>query len=575
MRCTPAPGSRWAGVLRARSLGALRGSTRAASCCTSLALGSRRRVGLALERADRASGWGRPAAIAGGLAAGALLLLAADAAARAARTAADAGPRRRARARPRAGGGAGARASRATARRSRPRGCAASRARGGKRCRARSRCRCIVGATALKGARVRARPARAGCARARSPPGAVASFASTLARRAADARGGARRRWWPYAASGRRARGAGRSAAALAGSGAMSDAYAAAGVDTAQADAGVGGDRRACWAGSSSAGRRASVLRAGHYASVLRIAPTSASRSCTDGVGSKLVVAEQAGRLETVGIDCVAMNVNDVVCVGAEPIALVDYLAVEEADPERLARIAEGLRVGAAGGRHRDPRRRARGAARADPRPSLARAASTSCGAAFGTVALDAMVTGEAIAAGDALVGVPSSGLHSNGYTLARRALLSDGGLGLDDRPPELRRRVRGRRPAGADGHLRARGPRAAALRRPGARPRAHHRRRARQPAAPARRRRLRRSRSRCPSRRSSGSSSARRTCPTTEMWRGVQHGLRVHRRRARGRARTRPRPCSARAIRARADRHVTDARDGRVAPLGLAYTRT
>ena len=92
----------------------------------------------------------------------------------------------------------------------------------------------------------------------------------------------------------------------------------------------------------------------------------------TDGVGSKLVVAEQTGRLETVGIDCVAMNVNDLICVGAEPIALVDYLAVEEADPELLARIGVGLKRRRRGGGRRDPRRRARRAARADPRPSLA-----------------------------------------------------------------------------------------------------------------------------------------------------------------------------------------------------------
>ena len=58
----------------------------------------------------------------------------------------------------------------------------------------------------------------------------------------------------------------------------------------------------------------------------------------TDGVGSKIVVAEQADRLETVGIDCIAMNVNDVVCVGAEPIAMLDYLAVEQADPDGAAR---------------------------------------------------------------------------------------------------------------------------------------------------------------------------------------------------------------------------------------------
>ncbi len=68
---------------------------------------------------------------------------------------------------------------------------------------------------------------------------------------------------------------------------------------------------------------------------------------CTDGVGTKLIVAEAMNRFDTVGIDCVAMNVNDLVCVGAEPIALVDYVAVEQADEAMLAALGEGLREGA------------------------------------------------------------------------------------------------------------------------------------------------------------------------------------------------------------------------------------
>ena len=66
------------------------------------------------------------------------------------------------------------------------------------------------------------------------------------------------------------------------------------------------------------------------------VAPNLGIAVGTDGVGSKLIVAEQTGRYDTVGIDCVAMNVNDVVCVGAEPLALLDYLAVEQADPDVL-----------------------------------------------------------------------------------------------------------------------------------------------------------------------------------------------------------------------------------------------
>jgi phosphoribosylformylglycinamidine cyclo-ligase len=216
----------------------------------------------------------------------------------------------------------------------------------------------------------------------------------------------------------------------------MSDAYAAAGVDLGQSDAAVAAI--VARLGRIELGRPSrSVLRGGHYASVLRVTDELGIALTTDGVGSKLVVAEQADRLETVGIDCVAMNVNDLICVGAEPIAMLDYLAVESSDPERLGRIAEGLRVGAQAAGIEIP------GGELAVLPELIRGHPSPhgfdlCGAAFGTVALDAIVTGDAIAVGDALVGIPSTGLHSNGYTLARRALLSDGGLGLDDRPAEL-----------------------------------------------------------------------------------------------------------------------------------------
>jgi phosphoribosylformylglycinamidine cyclo-ligase len=216
----------------------------------------------------------------------------------------------------------------------------------------------------------------------------------------------------------------------------MSDAYAAAGVDLGRSDAAVAAivaRLRRIELGRPSR----SVLRGGHYASVLRVNDELGIALTTDGVGSKLVVAEQADRLETVGIDCVAMNVNDLICVGAEPIAMLDYLAVEEADPERVGRIAEGLRVGAQAAGIEVP------GGELAVLPELIRGHPSPrgfdlCGAAFGTVALDAMVTGDAIVPGDALIGLPSTGLHSNGYTLARRALLADGGLALDDRPPEL-----------------------------------------------------------------------------------------------------------------------------------------
>ena len=214
------------------------------------------------------------------------------------------------------------------------------------------------------------------------------------------------------------------------------DAYAAAGVSIASSDAGVRAlvdVLRTIDPGRPSR----SLLSSGHYASVLRVAPDLAIALCTDGVGSKLVVAEQTGRLETVGIDCIAMNVNDLVCVGAEPLAMLDYLAVEQPDPAALAQIALGLKAGAELAGIEIP------GGELAVLPELIRGHPSPhgfdlCGAAFGTVAPDAIVTGATIAPGHALIGLPSSGLHSNGYTLARRALLEQGGLALADTPPEL-----------------------------------------------------------------------------------------------------------------------------------------
>jgi phosphoribosylformylglycinamidine cyclo-ligase len=216
----------------------------------------------------------------------------------------------------------------------------------------------------------------------------------------------------------------------------MSDAYSAAGVDTDQADEGVGAlvsVLRSIETGKPSR----SVVPSGHYASVLRVTDELGIAIATDGVGSKLVVAEQADRLETVGIDCVAMNVNDLICVGAEPIALVDYLAVEEVDPERLARIGMGLKVGAEAAGCEVP------GGELAVLPELIRGHPSPqgfdlCATAIGTVAIKDIILGDRIAAGDAIIGVPSSGLHSNGYTLARRALQEQGGLSLEDTPAEL-----------------------------------------------------------------------------------------------------------------------------------------
>jgi phosphoribosylformylglycinamidine cyclo-ligase len=202
------------------------------------------------------------------------------------------------------------------------------------------------------------------------------------------------------------------------------DAYAKAGVDQGAADSAVAGLVRAL--GAIELGRPSrQVPLPGHYASVIRIDERIGIALSTDGVGTKLLVAEQLERFDTVGIDCVAMNVNDVICVGAEPLAMLDYIAIERADPEVCEQIGVGL---------------ARGAELAGveiPGGELAQLGDMVrgfdvAGACFGAVALDAIVDGSAIEPGDAIVGLPSSGLHSNGYTLARSAL---DGLPLGEDP--------------------------------------------------------------------------------------------------------------------------------------------
>jgi phosphoribosylformylglycinamidine cyclo-ligase len=192
------------------------------------------------------------------------------------------------------------------------------------------------------------------------------------------------------------------------------DAYTRAGVSQDAGDAAV----TALVGALAGTGRRESrqVLASGHYANVVRIDERTGVALTTDGVGTKLLVAEHLGRWDTVGIDCVAMNVNDLICVGAEPLAMVDYLAVDRADPEVAAQIGHGLARGAelagieiVGGELAQLGELIRGL-------DLA-------GAGFGVVELDALVTGAAIEPGDPVIGLPSSGLHSNGYTLARSAL--------------------------------------------------------------------------------------------------------------------------------------------------------
>ena len=148
----------------------------------------------------------------------------------------------------------------------------------------------------------------------------------------------------------------------------------------------------------------------------------------TDGVGSKLQLASQTGWLRGVGIDCIAMNVNDLICVGAEPIAFVDYIAVPKTDPEVHAELGHSLTEGC-----RQARVTLAGGETATL-PGIVTELDLS-GTALGWFPGGGEITGERLQVGDAIIGLPSSGIHSNGYTLVR-AVLERSGLSLDDSAP-------------------------------------------------------------------------------------------------------------------------------------------
>src|SRR6266571_607317 len=186
---------------------------------------------------------------------------------------------------------------------------------------------------------------------------------------------------------------------------------------------------------ATGTGRR--VVDVGFFASVVAITDTLGLALCTDGVGSKVLVAEMLGRYDTIGIDCVAMNVNDAICVGAEPVSFLDYIAIERATPSMLEKIAEGLYRGAelagvtiVGGEISQIPDIIKGRAPGQGVDLV--------GMCAGIVPLDRIILGKEVTPGDIIVGVRSSGIHSNGFTLARKALFDEGKLKADQYVAEL-----------------------------------------------------------------------------------------------------------------------------------------
>ena len=155
--------------------------------------------------------------------------------------------------------------------------------------------------------------------------------------------------------------------------------------------------------------------------------------SGTDGVGTKLKVAQLTGCHSTVGIDLVAMCVNDVLCCGAEPLFFLDYVAMAKDDPAQLEQIVQGISDGCVAADC------ALLAGETAIMPDLYAAGDYDlAGFCVGVVEKRSLIDGAAIAADDVLIGVASSGLHSNGFSLARKIVLEHAGLGIDDRVEEF-----------------------------------------------------------------------------------------------------------------------------------------
>lgn len=207
--------------------------------------------------------------------------------------------------------------------------------------------------------------------------------------------------------------------------------YAAAGVDLAEADR---AKRRIQEAVAST--RTALVAgRPGAFGGMVRL-PAEVEHPVlvmsTDGVGTKVLVAREAGRLDTVGEDLVNHSVNDILVHGARPLAFLDYIAGAGLSEDEIAALVEGVARGC----------RNHGMALAGGEtaamPGLYQVGHFDlAGTIVGVVAEERAIHGDRIAAGDICVGLASSGLHTNGYTLARRILFEDMGLGMGDRFPE------------------------------------------------------------------------------------------------------------------------------------------
>jgi len=220
--------------------------------------------------------------------------------------------------------------------------------------------------------------------------------------------------------------------------------YSGAGVDNVSEEVGLRGVRS--WLDKTLAFRKdrpgAPFLGTHFYANILDLGGGQGLAISTDGVGTKVLIARMMQKYDTVGIDCMAMNVNDVLCVGAEPVAFLDYLAVSAPNPEIMEQIAKGLHDAARIARVSVPGGETAQIPELLAKDELPGISFDLAGTAIGIVQLDKLIVGHDIGPGDVILGLPSSGIHSNGLTLARKVLLGKAALSVEAYVDDLGRSV-------------------------------------------------------------------------------------------------------------------------------------
>jgi phosphoribosylformylglycinamidine cyclo-ligase len=200
------------------------------------------------------------------------------------------------------------------------------------------------------------------------------------------------------------------------------DFYKHSGVDTSKEESAM--TKLLKWINPTFQNRKQlgrNILPIGFFANVLDLGNGLGLAISTDGVGTKILVAEMAEKYDTIGIDCIAMNVNDLLCVGAEPISFVDYIAVGSIQPNQIEEIAKGLYQGAMEAGVNIP-----GGELAQVKEIIHNSPNSFdiVGTAVGLVKTNDIITGKDIKEEDVILGLFSNGIHSNGLTLARKLLL-------------------------------------------------------------------------------------------------------------------------------------------------------